>query len=352
MRNIKQSLLLENAGFEENALNTILKNKQLYAPLKIIKIKRSIKTNNLEIILVWKNKKILLTAEAKYRSAPSIIQGSIFRLKKLDPKQNPLLIVPNLSKSTIDMIQDEKISGIDLNGNYIIQTQELLAVRLDRKNQYKENQSIKKIFSGNSSLIGRMLLSNPQSFSTVSEIYQELRRRIGVPNLSTVSKVLKGLEEQLIIEKIKGKIRLLQANKLLDLLRSEYVSPKTQTTVRLKLPGQGIDFFQSLSEKLRKTMWCISGESSAERYTVTTKPSQYKIYALQTMGFEEYQDERFGNVLLLETAEPYLYFDRKMEADGIVWSSMLQSYLELSRLDKREREISESIRKDILKNFK
>ena len=44
--------------------------------------------------------------------------------------------------------------------------------------------------------------------------------------------------------------------------------------------------------------------------------------------------------------------DRGRRATGRVWASPIQCYLELSKLDKREREIAATVREAILKKLK
>jgi len=58
----------------------------------------------------------------------------------------------------IEKLKDNSASGIDMNGNYYIVSPELVAIKLDKKNKFKEQRTIKDIYSRNSSIVARYLL--------------------------------------------------------------------------------------------------------------------------------------------------------------------------------------------------
>lgn len=250
------------------------------------------------------------------------------------------------------MLEREDISGLDLNGNYLIQTKEMAAIRLDRENRFTESQPIKKIFSGNSSLVGRLLLLEKRRFDSVNEVFAAIGEWGGSLSLSSVSKVLKGLEEELIIEKSREGIALLQPDKLLQRLQEEYRPPKVLARLRLKLPETALEIRDALREALPESArWTLTGESSAQQYTVTTQPSEFNIYATGFGSLARYEADRFANATVQRTEDSFPYFGRPKQA-GFPWSSELQCYLELSRLGKRERELADTIRGSILNRFR
>ncbi|OGP10943.1 MAG: hypothetical protein A2048_05680 [Deltaproteobacteria bacterium GWA2_45_12] len=273
---------------------------------------------------------------------------AILQLKSGEQKKNNLLlIVPYLSGTIVQMISSQKMSALDLNGNYYIQTPEFLAIRLDQENQYKDSQPIKKIFSGNSSLVGRLLLTQKGPFNSLREIGESIAKRGVGLSVSTISKVLTRLEEELIVQKEDNQIRLIQSDKLLDQFKEEYVPPKIEEIIKIMVP----DPFSLLKEKFPTLAWSLTGESSAYRYTVTTPPKVFSVYVTDLINLDADPNERFPNLILKQTGELPVYFDRLKE-DGLNFSSKLQSYLELSQLDKREKEIAQGIRDDILSNLK
>jgi hypothetical protein len=68
-----------------------------------------------------------------------------------------------------------------------------------------------------------------------------------------------------------------------------------------------------------------------------------------TTGIRKYEEDRFPNLILRETADAYVYLNDPKEFG---WATPVQTYLELSRLDKREKEIAEEVRKVILEPFR
>ena len=190
--------------------------------------------------LVWKGQSISFLAEVKSRSVARLVHNAISQLRDIvqsaDKSSYPVVIVPHLSNSIVEELQRADISGLDLNGNYFIVTPELLAIRLDQPNQYPESRPIKKIYSNKSSLVGRFLLAEARTFEQVNEIHRGIRDRKGDLSLSTVSKVLSRLDEELLIKKGRGQIRVLQPKTLLDRLRDGYRTPDIQDTIKVKLP--------------------------------------------------------------------------------------------------------------------
>ena len=330
-------------------LSKLTSQKNLYAPLKIEVVKKPSKRTrgfDTKVTVVWNNRKADFLAEVKARTSPKLVGESLRRLQNtlVKGKPNFLLIIPFLSKTIVEMLEREGLSGIDLNGNYLIQSPEIMAIRLDQENRFKESQSIKKIFSGNSSLVGRLFLSSKRRFVSVNEVCSAIQVLGSSLSLSAVSKVLKGLEEELIIEKGKDGILLLQPDKLLQRLEEDYRPPKVVSVTKLKIPSSPRDLGKLFSPS---TQWTLSGQSSAERYAVTTPSDIVSIYTTDFDSLEKYEDERFYNIILKKTADSFPFFDTR-----IGWSSPVQCYLELSKLDKRERELASSIRQSILEKLK
>src|SRR5262249_27064378 len=138
------------------------------------------------------------------------------------------------------MLEIEEVSGIDLCGNgVVIVPPELLVRRTGFPNRYRAEGTIKNVYRKTSSLVARAFLLVPQ-FPSVKEALAEIRRRGGEVTLATVSKVCKSLEADLVIERGRGEgsvarqLRLLQADKLLDLLAENYAPTEVRRTFRGK----------------------------------------------------------------------------------------------------------------------
>lgn len=340
--------------FKQKVRQTLQGRTNLYAPLEVASYNAEPSPTQAPyrpdalLTLRWQGKEVSFVAEVKSRTAPKMVQQAIWQLKNyVKDGRESLLILPYLSKSVAEMCTEERLSCIDLNGNYLIQTREILAIRLDKPNAFKESQPIKKIFSGNSSIVGRLLLRERKTFFSLNEVYRAIEELGGRLSLSAISKILKRLEEELIVDKSSDQITLLQPEKLLECLRTEYRAPKLLETQRLKVPLPVISF---LRNSVDSSKWTLTGESSAERYSATTQTNILSAYVTDLRNWPQFEEERFYNLCLKKTVDSFVYFDAAKESER--WASKIQSYLELSQLDKREKEIAQDLKMGILKGFK
>lgn len=300
--------------------------------------------------LRWRDKRLRCAVMSKGQATPRAVRNILAHRREGVVPQNvaaePVLLVPYLSDGIAEQLQTFGMSGIDLNGNFLILTPDLVAIRLDQPNQYPESRDIKKVYSYNSSIVGRFLLAANRAFEQVNEIYDGIQEMGGGISLSTVSKVLKSLDEDMIISKKRGEIRLLQPGKLLDRLREGYREPRLGRNYKLKLrDGEHEDV---LNEILGADNWVWSGETSAEAYAATTTPRTRVAYFNELTPKLEALDMRFGDdrfytCVLEQTDDDFVYFDRRGQR-----ASPVETYLALSQLDKREREIARDIREKII----
>lgn len=347
------------AKFDKNALTREFrkktKNATIYSPLQIQKVtpKPTLNTKtevrpDFEISFLWRNRKFSFFGEIAVSTSPRKVKHT---LKKLETQASHriLLVLPYISSSIAELLEEAGASAIDLNGNYLLQTNELIAIRLDRENRYKESSGIKNVFRGKSSLVCRYLLHEPGLHNTVSGIHERIRGLGGRVSLSTVSKVLSTLNDELIIEK-EDQIRVLQPEKLLERLQHEYRSPSSTETVLLRLPDARSEKEDILNALLDGRLWVWGGETSAARYTTTTPSQEDKVYTrelpLNEDRLGQFREKRFYNCILHESQDDFLYFGH----DGH-WVSDLQTYLELMKGDKREREIARDLKNQILNRF-
>ncbi|MDP3286623.1 MAG: hypothetical protein Q8M56_19500, partial [Desulfobacterales bacterium] len=174
-------------------------------------------------------------------------------------------------------------------------------------------------------------------------------------SLSTVSKVLKTLEEDLIISR-KDTIRLLQPDKLLEKLDENFVLPNMKERLRLKVPedrGPLRKLLLNLSRKLGLPL-AASGMSSVGQYAVMQRGDMLSVYCpcieklLSLLPGS--QTDRFPNLELIETDDETVYFDSRNKGD-FRWASPVQVYFELMTGDKRDKETAEQVMSFILKNY-
>jgi len=314
----------------------------------------------------WRKNKARFAVECKSLSTPKAFQDGINLLKTTSlPKGSlPLLFLPFLNERQLQELEREGISGIDLCGNGVVVVPEMFAVyRSGEENRFSSSAPIKNIYRKNSSMVGRVFLIR-SGYETVQDVWAEINRRNTLVNrwkrtpmsLSTVSKALKTLEEDLIIGR-NNTIRLLQPEGLLEKLSENYLPPTIKDRVRLKISEESV----TIEELLRNESQSIglplvaAGTSSVGQYAVMQRGDMLSIYCPRPERLIERlpgsQTDRFPNLELIETEDETVYFDARQE--GIFWwASPVQVYLELMAGDKRDQETAEQVKSYILKNLR
>lgn len=313
----------------------------------------------------WGNSIVKFAVECKSLSTPKAFQDGLSLLKTSTfPKgYRPLLFLPFLSERQLQELEREGISGIDLCGNGVVIVPGIFAVfRSGQKNRFPSSASIKNIYRKNSSMVGRVFLIRSK-YETVQEIFEEINRRNMLisrwdskpMSFSTVSKSLKTLKEDLIVERNKI-IRLLQPDKLLEKLSKNYTFPNIRERVRLKIPESGsvlLQLVQRYAEALRLP-FVATGASSVMQYAVMQRSDMLSIYCPRVGSLLERlsgsRSDRFPNLELLETEDETVYFDARQE-DDFWWASPVQVYLELMAGDKRDQETAGQVKSYILSSL-
>lgn len=280
----------------------------------------------------------------------------------------PLILTPYLSEEWLLEFEAQMVSGIDRCGNgVIVVPNELLVLRTGNPNRFRWTGTIKNVYRKNSSIVARAFLLVPQ-FGSVQEVLEEIWKRGGEITLATVSKVCKSLEDDLVIERVTERsndeasrerpsryvrrTRLLQPEKLLDLLARNYTPPEVRHRFRLKCTLQPGELQRRLESWAKESgvKVVLTGASSVEAYAVMAREPMQSFYCtgieglIQSLGSDLRETDRFANVTLLETRENFVYFDRR---PGLI-ASPIQAYLELLAGDKREREAADQVRRVIL----
>jgi hypothetical protein len=233
----------------------------------------------------------------------------------------------------------------------------LLVFRSGSANQFRWQGQIKNVYRGASATVGRLLLLRKE-FTSLGEFLEQTRALDGRVTLPTVSKVCKSLEQDLIIERTPGQtrrsrgLRLLQPEKLLDLLGDNYVPPEVGRVWTGKYTGTPQSLVERLSEweQQGEGRVVLSGASSVQSYAVMAREPLQTFYCsdvtalTKSFGSDLVETDRFADIRFLETRDDFVYFDRR---EGLV-ASPVQTYLELATGEKRERETAEQVRRLIL----
>jgi hypothetical protein len=268
------------------------------------------------------------------------------------PDLVPIVIAPYIGNSQARILADEGISWMDLSGNMRIQIPDRLYIeRIGKPNKFPDTAPIKNIFQGTSSLVSRALLLKPDGFSSLDKIVDFINSRNANITLSTVSKVLKSLEQELLIDKDKSLIRTRDPQKLLDRLTEGYFNSKARKTRKiykfatddtrtlfaafsnLRIDYAACGFYAAKLEGLAVTNEITIFVKDIEKVRKTTAP----------------EDTAFSNVTIIETNEPGVWFNTpKQPTNTVTVVDDTELYLEMMAATPRGPEIAKQIKQRIL----
>ena len=250
-----------------------------------------------------------------------------------------MLVVPYLSTEKIDEILSSGVSCIDLCGNGGVVAAGLFQVyRTGLPNKYPTKSSIRYAFRGDSSLVTRSFLLQP-SYTSVSDIQKFVASRGGSVVMSTVSKVLKRLEEELYIDRShKRSIRLIEPEALLTELQNEYRPAKVEDTWLGKVDISQEELVTELSRISKEGDIVRTGINSADNYITFAGENIVECYTqssikqvLNSLQTDARETKSFPNLRFIETGDQRVFFD----AQPNLMASPLQTWLEMTSGDKR-----------------
>lgn len=310
--------------------------------------------------VTWQKAKLRFGVECKRLSNPKSLREALEQVQRATSTTRllPLVVVPFLDESSLDLLESRAVSGIDLCGNgLVIASGQLYVRRTGAPNRFRSEAVIKNVYRGASSVVARLFLAEGE-FASVQDALAELKRRGGDVTLPTVSKVCKALENDLIIERSRSgatRLRLIQPDKLLDRLSENYAPPRIRSRLAGKFRGKD-------SAALRKLLraWAdesgnqvaLTGLTSVPAYAVMARQAVDEFYCsdvaslVRFLGDRFQETDRFATVSFLETGDETVYFDRRRD----LTASPVQAFLELASGDKRERETAQEVRKLVLES--
>jgi hypothetical protein len=250
----------------------------------------------------------------------------------------PLVVLPYLSEKHLDTLAENCISGLDLCGNALILISGKWLIRQSGKpNRFRIEQSLSNPYQGKSSLVGRTLLQ-VNSFRKIEDLYNEILRREGDISLALVSRVLQRLEEDVITTRSKEyKVRLVQADKLINALTNAYDSRKVKLVWRGKMP-ETPNALQSLFTlaKTQGSRIAMTGLGSVTRHASVAMESTTRLYIESETGIENLLGKwgatatnQFANLEVYTYPDATCFFDTATDASGIVWASNIQTHIEM-----------------------
>ena len=276
------------------------------------------------------------------------------------PNTVPLIIAPYIGAKQAKILADKGISWIDLSGNMSIRVSNRVYIeRTGKRNRFPDNAPIKKIFQGTSSLVSRALLLKPDGFESVNHIYSFINARNANITLSTVSKVLKSLNEELLITRTDNRIWANESENLLERLAEGYKNSterKTRNTYtftvknieRLSRPFRAPEDYVACGFYAAQ----IKGLAVTDKLTIFVKDIEQFRRTAEGRRASVTPDAEFGNTVITETKDPGAWFNAAPSAPREVAQKLvvddIELYLEMMVDTPRGPRIAEQLKRRIL----
>lgn len=264
-----------------------------------------------------------------------------------------MVLVPFLSEASLDRLVERGVSALDLSGNGVAMAPGVLYLRRSgQPNRYPESQPLRYAYRGATSVVPRVFLCR-RAFESVSAIKAEIESRGGAIALSTVSKALARMTEDIIVQRSAGSIALVQPAALLDRLRESFERPPRLATTRLACDDLP-ELFRRVNAEALPPRLVLSGASSQERYTAGRRSDTPLAWCRDlakvraNAGSLWRESERFVDLEVVQAKDGTPFFDTRRDSSGIAFASTVQAYLELATGDKRDQEAATEIRQSIL----
>jgi len=341
---------------EKDARKLLLQGAVDTAPLELELIEEENKSYtglaDFSLSLTWKGRTKKFLVEYKSVATPKNVEVAVRQVRFLCdniPDFLPMVLLPYISAETARKLQAAEVSGLDFSGNMVLVVPgDWLVIKTGNPNQYPSSQPIKNVYAGKSALIGRVLLTC-SVFPSVKAVREEILKRDATVSWGTVSKVLAVLEDDLLVSRNSG-VDLIQPARLLDQLAKNYQRPEIETQLR----GKSADIPRFLDDMLGRAAASgvrVIGRSEQLYAIAPVTEDSTTIYVsrlgdwIKELPFEE--TDRFHNLEIVEVNSEDVFFDFN-NWRGFPWCSKLQIYLELMQGGKREREIADQIKGDLL----
>ena len=296
----------------------------------------------------WRGRTTQFAFVRKMDSTPKALDIAIAQAQRAaqNDELNPLVIVPYLSEGALRLLEAEQVSGIDLSGNGVVVTPEMAVWRSGQPNRFKTSQPIRNVYRGVSSLVAQSFLLRAE-FASLVELQTFAQERLarqeggetqGRLTKGTVSKVVQALDEEKIVLREQGKLRLLSPRLLMDRLQANYQKPSGR-----RVQGKTLLSAPEVWGQLRKSgrSAVTTGLGSAGRYHALSGPDALSLYVKDMDATREFLDIKttsvFPNIELIEYKGDVVYFDAREEKRSSLRFSCSDVARAISRRPQRAR---------------
>lgn len=304
--------------------------------------------------VTWLNKKQRYYCEYKRDWSELSFRNALLQAKEARfsfSGEWPLIVLPYLNTTQLQHLMEEGISGLDLAGNCCLHFPSERLIITGRPARHQQEHKLKNPYRGTSSLVSRMLLIQPR-FRTGLELKSAIEQRGGTISQPMVSRVIQTLTKEALVgpDDSGHRITVLHPGKLLDQLAEHWRENP-------RVLWRGRTHNQPLQQAARALFSAeqpvvMTGLSSVGALTSLTTEASLSVYVQKVGNLPELagavKTSRFPNLTLYESPGDEVYFDARVNADGIRQASPIQAYLEARQGDSRLQQAADELRARIL----
>lgn len=297
-----------------------------------------------------------LVCEVKRNGEPRHVRNAALRLRdcvaRMDVNATPILIAPFLSEKSRAICVDYNVGYLDLYGNVFLQMPGILIDVSVAGRPVAEKRDLKSLFRPKASHILRIMLRNPKRAWRVTELAKAANASLG-----HVSNVRRTLLNREWAEDLGHGVALADPDALLNSWRDAYRRPYGDV-VRLYTSLHGQTFEEAVKDvfstrsfrnsaafaSFSAARWIAPYGRTGTDYFYADREGEKKIIdALKASNVN-----KGNNVEILIPKDRNILEDTVEAASGVICTSPVQTYLDLSVAGERGAESADYLRRKML----
>lgn len=299
-----------------------------------------------------------LVCEVKASGQPRHVRMALLELRdrvgRLGMTATPVLIAPYLSAEAQTLCKEQQVGFLDLEGNAHLVFDGVLIDRLVASKPVAERRELKSLFKPKAAQVLRVMLRKPERGWRVIELAEAAAVSVG-----HVSNVRMALVDREWGRVSADGLSLTEPDALLDAWRAAY-EPPAGRRLHFYTILHGGPFEKAIHAAFRAGS--VKGQVmlasfSAARWLVPYGRISTEFFYADEAAVETLQDQlklstvggKGGNVVVTIPKDSGLFRDREEPAPGIICTSAVQTYLDLSAAGDRGEEAAGHLRLEKLR---
>ena len=297
-----------------------------------------------------------IACEVRRNGQPSHVRGAILHVRdyvaRLDSDAAPMVSAPFLSERSRALCVESGVGYFDLHGNAFLQVPGILIDVSVPGEPPAERRGLKSLFRPKAARILRVMLRDPERAWRVTELAGAAGASLG-----HVSNVRRALLDREWAEELSGGVVLSEPDAVLDAWRAAYRPPDGDVKwLYTSLHGAALEDAAKAVFSLRPLHgWAAFASFSAARWIAPYGRTGVEYFQADWTGAAQIAGalgasgvDRGGNVNVRVLKDWGVLADTIEPAPGIICTSPVQTYLDLSVAGERGVESADHLRREVL----